>query len=62
MDTLPVWAGDPYYVVVDGNLYMPQWRQTDDEQRTTLYAVDGGVAPTSVFSFEASWAGFGRLR
>lgn len=62
MDTLPVWAGDPYYVVVDGRVYMPQWRQTDDEQRTTLFEVDGADAPASLFSFEASWAGFGRIR
>jgi hypothetical protein len=62
LDTLPVWAGDPYYVEVDGQRYMPQWRQTDDEQRTTVYSVSGAADPTALFSFEASWAGFGRLR
>lgn len=62
LDTLPVWAGDPYYVEVDGQRYMPQWRQTDDEQRTTVYSVSGAADPTVLFSFEASWAGFGRLR
>jgi hypothetical protein len=62
VEGLPVWAGDPYYVVVDGEVYMPQWRQTPDEQRTTLYRVNGAEDPTSIFSFEASWAGFGRLR
>lgn len=62
MDSLPVWAGDPYYVLVDDKVYMPQWRQTDDEQRTTVFAVDGAEPPTQLFSFEASWAGFGRIR
>jgi len=62
VDALPVWAGDPYYAIVDGQVYMPKWRQTPDEQRTTLYHVNGAGDPSSVFSFEASWAGFGRLR
>ncbi|MEY2934816.1 MAG: hypothetical protein RL033_5565, partial [Pseudomonadota bacterium] len=62
VDALPVWAGDPYYVVIGDQVYIPQWRQTDDLQRTTLYSVDGAGDPSSVFSFEASWAGFGRLR
>jgi hypothetical protein len=62
LDTMPVWAGDPYYVVVDQKLYMPQWRESGGEQRTTVYAIDGAADPREIFAFEASWAGFGRLR
>jgi hypothetical protein len=62
VDTLPVWAGDPYYVNVGGRVYLPQWRSSGDEERTTLYAVDGAADPTQSFSFAASWAGFGQLR
>lgn len=60
--SLPAWAGSTYYVDVGGVSYIPYWVETPTGFRTTLYDVNGAEDPTPLFSFDASWGGFDRLR
>ena len=62
VESLPVWAGDPYYVNVGGKVFLPRWSDNGGVEQTTLYAVDGAADPTQSFAFDASWTGFGQLR
>jgi len=63
IESMPTWSGSPYYVDVGGEFYLPYWRQTPDgASLTTLYALHGADDPSPLFSFEASWTGFGQLR
>jgi hypothetical protein len=58
--SMPLWSGTLYAVPVADELYLPYYTQTDDGSTTTLYRVQGGLE--ELFSFDASWGGFGRLR
>lgn len=60
--SLPVWAGQPYYVEVGGAFFIPYWKETATGYRTTIYRTSGSDDPTPVFSFDANWYGLGRLR
>lgn len=62
VEALPVWAGTTYYVNVGGTPYLPHWTTGDGGDRTTLYRLNGSTEPTPLFSFDASWYGFNRLR
>jgi hypothetical protein len=62
VESMPTWSGSPYYVDVGGEFYLPYWRQTPDASVTTLYTLNGADDPAPLFSFEASWTGFGQLR
>jgi hypothetical protein len=46
-----------------GENFIIYWEETSTGgNRTTLYRVNGSADPTRMFSFEASWYGFGKLR
>jgi hypothetical protein len=60
VEDAPTWAGPLYYTQVGDQRYLPHWTETDDGSRTTLYKVTGELE--EVFSFDASWSGFGQLR
>jgi hypothetical protein len=62
LEGLPVWAGTTYYVDVGGTPYLPHWTTSDAGDHTTLYRLNGSEDPTPLFSFDASWYGFNRLR
>jgi hypothetical protein len=62
VESLPVWAGQLYYVNVGGESFIPYWTETDTGDTTTLYRVNGGSDPTPLFSFGANWYGVARLR
>jgi len=62
IESMPAWAGQPYYVNVGGARFIPYWSETNTGFETTLYAVDGGDDPRPLFSFEANWFGAGKLR
>lgn len=59
---VPTWGGDLYYVAGEGDFYIPYWTEDDAGQSTTLFHLEAGAAPQELFSFEASWAGFAKLR
>lgn len=59
---LPAWAGTTYYVNVGGTHFLPYWSTGDAGDRTTVYQLDRVSNPTPLFSFEANWYGFNRLR
>lgn len=60
--SLPPWAGQAYYVPVGDETFVIYWEETDTGHRTTLYRVEGPSDPVRVFSFDASWYGFARIR
>jgi hypothetical protein len=60
--SLPPWAGQAYYVPVGDETFVIYWEETDTGHRTTLYRVEGPGDPVPVFSFDASWFGFARIR
>jgi len=63
IDTLPVWAGNLYYVNVGGANFIPYWEDGSAGTQTTMYRVPSdGSDPTPVFSFEGNWYGAARLR
>lgn len=59
---MPVWAGHPYYVNVDGVAYIPFWEETQDGYKTTMYTAPSSGIPTPVFSFNANWYGAARIQ
>jgi hypothetical protein len=62
LDDMPVWSGQPYYVNVGGQAFIPYWTETSTGARTTFYRVNGGNEPTELFSFDANWYGAAKLR
>jgi hypothetical protein len=62
VESMPDWAGTTYYVTVGGKVFIPYWEETDTGYRTTVYTVDGAKDPAPLFSFDASWYGFARIR
>jgi hypothetical protein len=62
VESMPTWSGSPYYVDVGGKFYLPYWRQANGVSLTTVYDLNGAQDPTPLFTFEASWTGFGQLR
>jgi hypothetical protein len=60
---LPVWVGHAHYVNLGGDdVVFVYWEETSTGNRTTFYRVNGAADPTRLFSYEASWYSFGRLR
>jgi hypothetical protein len=62
IEAMPAWAGQPYYVNVGGEAFVPYWTETSKGAKTTFYRVNGGEDPTPLFSFDANWYGAGKLR
>lgn len=62
VSALPPWAGQAYYANMGGELFIIFWEETSTGNRTTLYRIDGAQDPTALFSFEASWYGFAKIR
>ncbi|MET0339465.1 MAG: hypothetical protein ABW252_00605 [Polyangiales bacterium] len=60
--SLPTFDDSTYWVKVDGKVYLPRSRTTESGASTTLYAVNGPADPTPLFTFDAQWYGFARLR
>ena len=62
VSSLPVWTGHAHYVNLAGEFVFVYWEETDTGNRTTFYRADGSSDPTRLFSYEASWYSFARLR
>ena len=62
VESLPLWAGQIYYVDVGGERFIPYWQVGSAGTQTTLYRVLDGADPAPVFSFEGNWYGASRLR
>jgi hypothetical protein len=62
LTNFPVWAGSTYWVLVDGKVVIPYWEDTPTGGKTTVYIVNGEADPTPLFSFDAEWYGFSRIR
>jgi hypothetical protein len=62
IDSLPVWTGHAHYVDMAGLIAFVYWEETETGNRTTFYGVDGAKDPKRLFSYDASWYSFGRLR
>jgi hypothetical protein len=59
---LPAWVGHAHYVNLGDDIVFVYWEETEDGNRTTFYRVDGADDPERLFSYEASWYSFARLR
>jgi hypothetical protein len=62
VSSLPVWTGHAHYVNLAGEFVFVYWEETGTGNRTTFYRADGDSDPTRLFSYEASWYSFARLR
>jgi hypothetical protein len=62
LTTLPVWTGHAHYVDLGGEIVFVYWEETATGNRTTFYRADAGDEPTQLFSYDASWYSFARLR
>lgn len=60
--SLPVWTGHAHYVNLGDEIAFVYWEETTTGNRTTFYRVDGADDPERLFSFDASWYSFGKLR
>jgi hypothetical protein len=62
VESLPMWIGHAHYVNLGDFTAFVYWEETDTGNRTTFYRVDGADDPERLFSFDASWYSFGKLR
>jgi hypothetical protein len=62
LSELPAWVGHAHYVNLGDDIVFVYWEETEDGNRTTFYRVDGADDPERLFSYEASWYSFARLR
>lgn len=60
--SLPVWTGHAHYVSLGGEIAFVYWEETPTGNRTTFYRVDGAADPARLFSYDASWYSFARIR
>lgn len=62
LTTLPPWEGHAHYVDLRGDIVFVYWEETDTGNRTTFYRANGASDPTRLFSYDASWYSFARIR
>lgn len=62
LTTLPVWTGHAHYVNLGGEIVFVYWEETATGNRTTFYRADGASDPSRLFSYDASWYSFAKLR
>jgi hypothetical protein len=62
ISSLPIWKGHAHYVNMSGEIVFVFWEETDTGNRTTFYRANGDGEPTRLFSYDASWYSFARIR
>lgn len=62
LSALPVWKGHAHYVNMGGDIVFVYWEETEAGNRTTFYRANGASDPTRLFSYDASWFSFARVR
>jgi hypothetical protein len=60
--SMPLFSHHSYAAAVGEQTIIPRSWSTDRGSRTTVYAVTGASAPNELFSFDADWYGFARIR
>ncbi|MGC4088045.1 MAG: DUF4374 domain-containing protein [Polyangiaceae bacterium] len=59
---LPNWVGHAHFVNLRGEVAFVYWEELASGNRTTFYRANGAADPVQLFSYEASWYSFGRIR
>jgi hypothetical protein len=62
LSALPTWTGHAHYVNLDGKIAFVYWEETTTGNRTTFYRANGAADPVRLFSYDASWYSFAKLR
>jgi hypothetical protein len=62
LTTLPEWTGHAHYANLGGEYVFVYWEETATGNRTTFYRAEGGDEPTRLFSYDASFYSYVKLR
>jgi hypothetical protein len=62
VSSLPIWTGHAHYVNLGAENVFVYWEETETGNRTTFYRANGSGDPARLFSYDASWYSFARLR
>jgi hypothetical protein len=59
---LPEWTGHAHYSRLGDEYVFVYWEETATGNRTTFYHAEGGDEPTRLFSYDASFYSYVKLR
>lgn len=62
LTTLPEWTGHAHYANLGGEYVFVYWEETATGNRTTFYRAEGNSEPTQLFSYDASFYSYAKLR
>lgn len=62
LTSLPNWVGHAHYVNLGEEVAFVYWEELESGNRTTFYRASGDDEPARLFSYDASWYSFGRIR